>query len=468
MLPDLASGAKMAAYALTEPGAGSDAMAARCKAVPTPDGEAYLLTGNKQFTTNGAWADVVTVFAKVNGDDDKFTAFVVETPTEGLAIAPEEHKLGIRGSSTCALNFTDVRVPRQNILGQVGDGGKIALNILNLGRLKLGIGAVGGAKAALKSAVQYGKDRKQFKRPIVEFGLIQQKIAMMASGIYVGEAMTMRTAGHCAAAIRAMSSESGPMAKLEALKEFLVECAIEKVYQSEMLDRVVDETVQIYGGYGFTTEYPAERYYRDARIARIYEGTNEINRLVIAGTILKRAAQGRLALLPAAMATAEAVRQGKLSPPPASEPLGEIGTRLWQAKRLLHLAAVAFVQGMGPQITDQQAVGNQQECLGWIADIVMEIYAIESTMYRVLKAISASGTEKAALPTTLLNHHADRACRTIFGSAQSLITAITPADAVDGLLQAAAALNPCRPINLRDTGRQIGHAMIDSDGELAV
>jgi alkylation response protein AidB-like acyl-CoA dehydrogenase len=468
LLPDLASGAKMAAYALTEPGAGSDAMAARCKAVPTSDGDAYLLTGTKQFTTNGTWANVVTVFAKVDGDDDKFTAFVVEVPTEGLQAAPEEHKLGIRGSSTCALNFTDVRVPKENILGQIGDGGKIALNILNLGRLKLGIGAVGGAKVAMKSAVLYGKDRKQFKRPIVQFGLIQQKIAMMASGIYAGEAMTMRTAGHCAAAIRATSAEEGPMAKLGALKEFLVECAIEKVYQSEMLDRVVDETVQIYGGYGFTTDYPAERYYRDARIARIYEGTNEINRLVIAGTILKRTAQGRLALLPAALATVDAALQGKLVPPPASEPLAEIRTQLWQAKRLLHLAAVAFVQGMGPQITDQQAVSEQQECLGWIADMVMEIYAIESTLYRVLKALAASGSEEAGLPVALLSYHADRACRNIFDSARSLITTIAPADAVDGLLQAAAALNPYRPINLRDTGRQIAAAVIENDGQLTV
>lgn len=466
LLPDLATGAKMAAYALTEPGAGSDAMSAKCKAVPTDDGEHYLLTGNKQFITNGAWADVVTVFAKINGEDDKFTAFVVEVPADGYEVAPEEHKLGIRGSSTCALRFKDCKVPKGNILGEIGDGGKIALNILNLGRLKLGIGAVGGAKIAMKLATQYAKQREQFSMPIAKFGLIQQKIAMMASGIYAGDCMTMRTAGHCSDGIKEMAGEAGPQAKLKVLEEFLIECAIEKIYQSEMLDRVVDETVQIYGGYGFTTEYPAERAYRDARISRIYEGTNEINRLVIAGTLFKRAAQGRLPLTNTVMKTMGTVMGGKVELPKFDGPMGEMQQRVWQAKRLMHVVAAAFTQGMGSKITDQMAVMGQQECLGWMADMVMEIYALESTMLRTQKMIDEKGEDEAKLAIAMTHYHADRASRNLVAAAQNVITTISNPGAAVGLLKAADALNPHRPVNLRDIGRQIAEAVIDADGEL--
>ncbi len=468
LLPVLATGEKMAAYALTEPGAGSDAMSAKCKAVPTDDGEAYLLTGNKQFITNGAWADVVTVFAKVNGEDDKFTAFVVEAPCDGYDVAPEEHKMGIRGSSTCALRFKDCKVPKGNILGEIGDGGKIALNILNLGRLKLGVGAVGGAKIAMREAVRYGKQREQFNTPIVKFGLIQQKIAMMASGIYAGDCMTMRTAGHCADAIAAMAEEAGPMAKLKVLEEFLVECAIEKVYQSEMLDRVVDEMVQTYGGYGFTTEYPAERAYRDARISRIYEGTNEINRLVIAGTLFKRVAQNRLKLTPVVMKTMGSVMGGKIELPKFDGPLGEMKQRVWQAKRMLHLAAAAFTQGMGSKITDQMAVMGQQECLGWMSEIVMEIYALESITLRTQKMVEEKGEEASKLAIALTTYHADRASRNLTAAAKNVITAIANPGAAVGLLKAADALDPWRAVNMRDLCRQIADAVIDSDGELVV
>lgn len=468
LLPVLATGEKMAAYALTEPGSGSDAMSAKCKAVPTEDGEYYLLTGNKQFITNGAWADVITVFAKVNGDDDKFTAFVVEAPCEGYEVMPEEHKMGIRGSSTCALRFKDCKVPKGNILGEIGDGGKIALNILNLGRLKLGIGAVGGAKLAMAGAVKYGKQREQFNTPIVKFGLIQEKIAMMASGIYAGDCMTMRTAGHCADGIAAMAEGAGPRAKLKVLEEFLIECAIEKVYQSEMLDRVVDEMVQMFGGYGFTTEYPAERAYRDARISRIYEGTNEINRLVIAGTLFKRVAQGRLKLQPAVMKTMGMVMSGKVELPKFDGPLAEMCQRVWQAKRLIHVVAAAFTQGMGSKITDQKAVMGEQECLGWLADMVMETYALESTTLRTQKMINQKGPDQAKLAIALTTYHADRASKNLMAAAQNVITTIANPGAAVGLLKAANGLNPWRPVNLRDIGRQIADAVIDADGELVV
>jgi alkylation response protein AidB-like acyl-CoA dehydrogenase len=468
LLPDLATGAKMAAYALTEPGAGSDAMSAKTKAVPTEDGKFYLLTGNKQFITNGAWADVVTVFAKVNGEDDKFTAFVVEVPTPGYEVSPEEHKLGIRGSSTCALRFKDVKVPAENILGEIGDGGKIALNILNLGRLKLGIGAVGGSKIAMKSAVQYGMQREQFRTPIAKFGLIQQKIAMMATGIYAGDSMTMRTAGHVSDGIKTLGKEAGGMAKLKALEEFLIECAIDKVYQSEMLDRVVDEGLQIFGGYGFTTEYPAEQYYRDARISRIYEGTNEINRLVIAGTIFKRVAMNRLKLAPAIMKTMGDVMGSKLELPKADGPLGDLKQRLWQAKRMFHLCGAAFQQAMGSKITDQMAVMAQQECLGWMADIVMEIYAMESTIARTQKLIDAKGEADSAIAVAMTRLQADRSSRTIYEYTQNVITSMANPGAAIGLLKASDKLNPWRPANLRDLSRKIADAVIAKDGELAV
>ncbi len=468
LLPDLATGAKMAAYALTEPGAGSDAMAAKCKAVPTEDGKFYLLTGTKQFITNGAWADVVTVFAKVNGEDDKFTAFVVEVPTPGFEREPEEDKLGIKGSSTCALRFKDVKVPAENILGEIGDGGKIALNILNLGRLKLGVGAVGGAKLALQYSVQYGMQREQFKRPIAKFGLIQQKIAMMATGVYTGDSMTMRTSGHCSDQIHTLGKEAGGMAKLKALEEFLIECAIDKVYQSEMLGRVVDETVQVYGGYGFTTEYPAERAFRDARIARIYEGTNEINRLIIAGTVFKRVAMNRLPLVAAIMKTMSAVMGAKLEIPKFEGPLADIRQRVWLAKRMFHLVGAAFQQGMGSKIADQMAVIEQQECLGWMSDIVMEIYAMESAMLRTQKLIDAKGEAECKLAIAMTKYQADRSSRLIYEFAQNVITAIANPGAAIGLLKAAEKLNPWRPVNMRDLSHQIAEALIASNGVLTV
>jgi butyryl-CoA dehydrogenase len=376
--------------------------------------------------------------------------------------------MGIRGSSTCALRFKDCKVPKGNILGEIGDGGKIALNILNLGRLKLGIGAVGGARIAMRESVKYGMQREQFDTPIAKFGLIQQKIAMMASGIYAGDCMTMRTAGHCADAIAGLSEEAGPIGKLKAMEEFLIECAIEKVYQSEMLDRVVDEMVQIFGGYGFTTEYPAERAYRDARISRIYEGTNEINRLVISGTLFKRVAQGRLKMTPVVMKTMGEVMGGKIELPKFDGPLGGMRQRVWQAKRLLHVVAAAFTQGMGSKITDQKAVMGQQECLGWMSDMVMEIYALESTMLRTQKMIDEKGESEAELAIVLTTYHADRASQNLTAAARNVITTIANPGAAVGLLKAAEALDPYRPTNMRDLGRQIADAVIDKDGELAV
>src|ERR1700693_2017190 len=298
-LPRLAAGEIVGAYALSEASSGSDALNCRARAQLTPDGKHYVLNGEKMWITNAGFADLFTVFAKIDGE--KFTAFLVEKTFPGFSIGGEEHKLGIRGSSTCPIILNDCKVPVENLLGDIGKGHIIAFNILNIGRFKLGAMCVGEGRVSLAHAIAYAKQRKAFNKVIADFGLVREKIANMATLLYVGESLVYRTVGMMDVALGDVDKLAAGAGKqnLKAIEEYAVECSIIKVWGSEMIDYVVDETVQIYAGYGFVEEYPAERAYRDARINRIFEGTNEINRLIITGFLLKRAMTGQLPLMPA-------------------------------------------------------------------------------------------------------------------------------------------------------------------------
>src|SRR5262244_1961089 len=375
-LPRLASGEIVGAYALSEASSGSDALNCRTRAQLSPDGKHYILNGEKMWITNAGFADLFTVFAKVDGE--KFTAFLVEKTFSGFSIGGEEHKMGIRGSSTCPVILNDCKVPVENLLGEIGKGHIIAFNILNIGRFKLGAMCVGGARLSIENAVTYAKQRKAFSKVIADFGMVREKLAQMATLIYVGESMIYRTVGMMDTALAEVDKSAADAAKqtLKAIEEYAVECSIIKVWGSEMIDYVVDETVQIYGGYGFVEEYPAERAYRDARINRIFEGTNEINRLIITGFLLKRAMSGQLALMPAIKKLMDEVLSGPSMGDEIEGPLAEERKVIANAKKLGLFAAGAATQKY------MATIQEQQEVMGAIADMTIETYAMESAVLR--------------------------------------------------------------------------------------
>ncbi len=374
-LPRLATAEMIAAYALTEPHAGSDALAARTRADLSPDRKHYIVNGQKMWITNGGAADLFTVFAQVGGD--KFTAFLVERSFPGVSSGAEEKKMGIKGSSTTAIYFENVPVPVENLLGEIGRGHIIAFNILNIGRLKLGSLAVGGAKDVLAISLKYAKERKAFGSSIAEFGAIQYKLAEMAIRIYAAESIAWRVVGLIQSQLEGFSWDQPDASQtmIKAVEEYAVECSIIKVYGSEVLDYIVDEGVQIHGGYGFHQDYAVERAYRDSRINRIFEGTNEINRLLIPGMLFKRAARGQLGLMTAAMAVMAKIQSGDIGTDETDEEM-----------RLLHNAKSITLLTMGLAYQKYQAeMEKQQEVLMNIADIVMETFAMESALLRARK-----------------------------------------------------------------------------------
>jgi alkylation response protein AidB-like acyl-CoA dehydrogenase len=388
-LPGLAAGTTVGAYALTEPSAGSDAQAIRTRATREPDGT-WRLDGAKQFITNAGFADLFTVYAKVDGEE--FSAFLVERSAEGLTIGPEEHKLGIHGASTCPLILDAVRVPSENLLGEIGKGHRIAFNVLNVGRFKLAAAALGAMKPALQTASAYARDRRAFGRAIAEFPLIGAKLSEMAIRTYVVESVVYRIAGLIDASLAGTES-AGPEETKRALEELAVECSIAKVLASEELDRVVDELVQVHGGYGFIEDFPAARAYRDSRINRIWEGTNEINRLLITGTLLKRAMTGRLDLLGPARRAQDAVLAGPASTTftgTGDGPLGAERALVDGLRQATLLLAGAAVQRFGA------ALEEQQEILAGLADLAIALFSLESSVIRADQAIDEA-RDRAAI-----------------------------------------------------------------------
>ncbi len=436
-LPKLATAEMIAAYCLSEPQAGSDALAARTRADLSEDGKHYILNGQKMWITNGGFADLYTVFAKVGGE--KFTAFLVERAWPGVKPGAEEKKMGIKGSSTTAVFFDNVKVPVENVLGEVGRGHIIAFNILNIGRLKLGPFAQGGCRADLADAIQYAKERKAFGKSISEFGMIQHKIAEMAVRMFASESTTYRVVG-------AIEADMADNTMLKAVEEFATECSFIKVFASETLDYVVDECVQIHGGYGFSQEYSCEHAYRDSRINRIFEGTNEINRLLATGMMLKRAQKGTLPL-PEAVKGLQAEILG------GSQLGGEIDMVANAKKVGLFALGVAFMRYM-------TTLEEQQEVVANITDILMNAYAMESAMLRAEK-IARSG-KNAENAKDMAAVFAREAMDTIESAAKTVLAACGEGDALRTNLAVLKRFTKYEPVNVIGLRRKIAARMIEA------
>src|SRR6201981_1341157 len=454
-LPRLAAGEIVGAYALSEASSGSDALNCRARAELSKDGRHYILNGEKMWITNAGFADLFTVFAKVDGE--KCTAFLVEKTFPGFSIGAEEHKMGIRGSSTCPIILNDCKVPAENMLGEIGKGHVIAFNILNIGRFKLGAMCVGGARVALENSIAYAKQRKAFSKVIADFGLVREKLANMSALIYVGESLVYRTVGMMDSALNEVDKSTADAAKqtLKAIEEYAVECSIIKVWGSEMIDYVVDETVQIYGGYGFVEEYPAERAYRDARINRIFEGTNEINRLIITGFLLKRAMTGQLPLMPAIKKLMDEVLSGPSTAEDLEGPLADERKIVSQAKKLGLFAAGAATQKY------MQAIQDQQEIMGAIADMTIETYAMESAVLRAQKIAQAKGEAAASLPIAMTRVYLSQAMDKIEAAAKKVIAAVAEGDMLRTQLAILRRLAKYEPFNTIELRQKIAQRAIE-------
>jgi len=454
-LPRLASGEIVGAYALSESTSGSDALNCRTRATLSPDGRHYILNGEKMWITNAGFADLFTVFAKIDGE--KFSAFLVEKTFPGFSVGAEEHKMGIRGSSTCPIILNDCKVPVENLLGEAGKGHLIAFNILNIGRFKLGAMCVGGGRVSLENAIGYAKQRKAFNKVIADFGLVREKIANMATLLFVGESLVYRTVGMMDAALSEVDKSAPDAAKqtLKAIEEYAVECSIIKVWGSEMIDYVVDETVQIYAGYGFVEEYPAERAYRDARINRIFEGTNEINRLIITGFLLKRAMTGQLPLMPAIKKLMDEVLSGPSMGEEIEGALAEERKLVGQAKKLGLFAAGSATQKY------MQGIQDQQEIMGAIADMTIETYAMESAVLRAQKIVASKGEAGASLAVAMTRVYLSQAMEKIEAAARKVIAAVADGDMLRTQLAILRRLAKYQPFNTIALRQHIAHKMIE-------
>jgi butyryl-CoA dehydrogenase len=462
-LPRLATAEVIAAYGLSEASSGSDAMNIRARATLSADGKEYVLNGEKMWLTNCGTAGLYTVFAKVIDREtggEKFSAFLIERGTPGLTVGAEEHKLGIRGSSTCPLVLTDCRVPVENLLGEAGKGHHIAFNVLNVGRFKLGVACMGGARHAFAHMVRYAKERKAFGKTIAEFGLIQRKISSAAMRLYAAESMAYRTAGAMDAGMDALTEEQkrDPREVQRRIEEYAVECSILKVYGSEILTVVADELIATMGGYGYVEEYPAERIYRDARINRIFEGTNEINRLIITGWMMKRAMTGKLPLLGAIKRVMDEVTE-----PPSFD--GSDDAHVPLAREATLLAAVKKIALFAAGVASQRfmtALEEQQEVMADLADMIAQVYALESALLRAQK-LSAAGKNTADVAAAMTALLADESLALAEQAARRVLAACGEGDALATQLSILRRLARALPVNATAMSRAVAARCLSAE-----
>jgi len=453
-LPKIATGEMITAYALTEPEAGSDALNAKTVATLSPDGRYYILNGQKQFISNAGFADVLVTYAKVDGE--KFTSFIVEKNFEGVSVDEEENKMGMKGSSTRSVIFTDAKVPVENVLGEVGRGHIVAFNTLNIGRFKLGAGCVGSSKSALQDAVIYAKQRVQFGKPIAEFGLIKHKIAEMAIRTFTVESMVYRTAALVDRILQGVDhhAEDVGIQMAKGIEEYAIEDSINKVYSSEMLDYIVDEALQIHGGYGYIHDYAIERGYRDSRINRIWEGTNEINRLLIMDMLTKRAMKNRLPVLAAAQKVANELLALRPTVEMDDGKLTLQKAMVEMSKKITLLVAGAAVQKYMTKLADEQ------EVLALISDMVIEVFAMESALLRALKSMDRFGDEKSQIQRAMVRVYVNDSFERVEGFAKQALAAIAEGDTLRTQLSALKKLSRFTPVNTVALRREIADTVI--------
>ncbi|OJU26997.1 MAG: acyl-CoA dehydrogenase [Sphingobacteriales bacterium 41-5] len=455
-IPKLITGEWAGAYGLTEPNAGSDALSAKTTAKLSEDGKYYLLNGQKCWITNGGFADVYTVFAKVDGD--KFTGFIVDRDTEGFTRGPEEKKMGIKGSSTVQLYFQDAKVPVENVLGEIGKGHKIAFNILNIGRLKLCAAALGGARRALNISIEYAKTREQFKQPIANFGAIKHKLAQMAIGFFACESALYRTSSWVEAKEQELLAEGKPFneALLGAAEEYAIECAVLKVFGSELLDFVVDEGVQIHGGNGFSAEYDISRAYRDSRINRIYEGTNEINRLLTLDMTLKRAMQGRLNIMGPAMEVQKELMSIPEFGAENDAPFAAEKKLIANLKKAILMVSGAAVQKF------MMNIEQEQEVLMNIADMAIAVFTAESVLLRTIKITENKGVDAASIYNDIMRTYLYDAADKVGKSGRDAVNAFAEGDEQRMILMGLRRFTKAEPLNVKEARRRIANQLIEA------